>query len=1154
MNPNRWKQLEPILDAALDLPPQERSAYLEEACGTDLELRAEVEGLLEDCDNSGSFLEQAGGVALSEIAATSPYDPLALQRIGDRLGSYRLEKILGQGGMGTVYLANRVDGLFDQKVAIKIASRQNLDQEAIERFRFERQLLARLEHPNIARLLDGGVTQDDVPYLVMEWVDGVPLDTYCEALPVLEKLELVQETCRAVAYAHRRKVVHRDIKPGNVLVTSEGRVKLLDFGIAELLGQGEEDLSRHEGQVSSSSRLTLGYAAPELLIGKDATSSSDLYSLGVLLFRLLAGQLPFEPSDRSFKEWKERVLEAPPPLPSQNAPRPLPRSRDLDAVILKALSKSPRQRYSSAEALAEDLQRLRDRLPVHARPQTVGYLLRSNLRRNPIPWLIGAITAGLLLFASGGWVQSRQKALRRAELAQRFGQEAERIEWFLRHAQALPQHDIRRERRIMEERLESLQLQMSQLGDLATGPGHFALGRGYARLGRPELAAKHLRQAWDSGYRTAETALALGKALGEVYDLERNGALRIRDPQLRAKRIVDLEARFLEPAQEFLQQGGSPELQSSNQLFASIAYYDDRLDEAVRLAQKAQAEAPWEPESLRLEADIYLRQAAQHTEQGQFEKAEVLFPQAFSALAAALELAPSNPTLYQRVCWGWEIYQEMSRFRPQGSEDGYERGLEACQQALKVDPENLEAWHGQAVLHLSRARDSRLEPATIEDLLIQAEEASRSALAISSNDAVAYQTLGSAMLFRVLRLESPQGKDLLPGLEKAAKAFRRAIEMDSAMVTSYANLGTARALAARQLISRGQNPMAALSEAITCFDQALDRAPDRALLAYNLANLYLDRGKFEATHGEGDPRTSYLAALARGRRALELNPNLVQGLNLLGSVEESLGQLEMDSQGDPSPPFERAWDYFQQALEINPAYHLAAFNQVSVLRSQSEAAASRGLDPLPSIRRAIELSDRLEDQVGTSDVDSFQQLTEPYLLRAQLAAAAGESPRSWLESARKLSQAGLNTHPKSAVLQIQYAMEAFVRERWEGISSGSSCLAPTRARLAEALVHNPLETRGHLLLAEAQLWCARGSVEASDRQHWLEQAKSTLGASQVGASSQRFRRALEASLGSLEAQQASPHATAPHLAKDRLEAAIGKDLLLQWRFGPFLAN
>lgn len=1154
MSPDRWKQLEPILDAALDLPPLERSAFLDGACGTDLELRGELESLLEDCDSSGEFLEQAGGAALSEIAATSPYDPLALQRIGEQLGPYLLERILGQGGMGTVYLAKRVDGLFDQQVAIKIASRQNLDQETIERFRFERRVLARLEHPNIARLLDGGVTEDDVPYLVMEWVDGVPLDTYCEALPILERLALAQEACRAVAYAHRRKVVHRDIKPGNVLVTSDGRVKLLDFGIAELLGRGEEDLSTQAGPEKGSSRLTLGYAAPELLLGKDATSSSDLYSLGVLLFRLLTGQLPFEPSDLPFREWKERVLEAPPPPPSQNAPRPFPRSRDLDAVVLKALSKPPRQRYSSAEALAEDLQRLRDRLPVLARPQTLGYLLRANLRRHPIPWLIGAITAGLLLFASGGWVQSRQKALRRAELAQRFGQEAERIEWFLRHAQALPQHDIRRERTIMEQRLESLKQQMSQLGDLATGPGHFALGRGYARLGSPELAVEHLNQAWAAGYRTAEAALALGKALGEIYDLERNRALRIRDPQLRANRLADLGAQFLEPARTFLNQGGSPELQSSNHLFASIAYYDDRLDEALRRAQQAQVEAPWEPDSLRLEADVYLRQATQHIEQGQFEKAEELFPRAFAALSAALELAPSNPTLYQRVCRGWEVYQEMSRFRPQGSEAGYEQGLEACRQVLKVDPENLEAWHGQAVLHLSRARDPQLEATRIEALLAQAEEASQRALAISSGDAVAYQALGSAILFRVLRLEAPQGQDLLPGLEKAAVAFRRAIELDSAMVTSYANLGTARALAARQLLARGQDPLAALSEAITSFHQALDRAPGRALLLYNLANLYLDHGKFEANHAKGDPNASFEAALSRGRRALELNPKLVQALNLLGAVEDSRGQLAMATEDEPSSHFEQALAYLQQALDLNPDYHLAAFNQVSVLKNQSEVAASRGLDPLPSIRRAVEIADRLEAQIGTSDEDSFYQLTEPYLLRAQLAAAAGDNPSLWLDEASRLAREGIRTHPKSAVLRTQYGMAAFLRERWAGLSPGSPCLAPARERLKAALDLNALEAEAHLLLAEAQLWCAHQSSRASDRHRWLLEARSTLEAAPTGVRTRKDHRALEASLDILQRNMTAEPTTGLQSPKDRLEAAIGKDLLLRWRFGPFLGN
>ncbi|MCB1035772.1 MAG: serine/threonine protein kinase, partial [Acidobacteria bacterium] len=215
LDPERWRQLEPILDEALDLPPGDRSAFLERACGDDAELRRLAEQWLIECETSDGFLEEAGGAYLERVIEASPFDPSALARVGSRLGAFRLLSVLGQGGMGTVFLAERADGQFEQQVAIKVVHHQGLGEDARERFRFERQILARLEHPNIARLLDGGVDADGAPYLVMEYVDGVPLDEYCDArgLSLEQRLLLVADVCRVVAYAHRRQVVHRDLKP-----------------------------------------------------------------------------------------------------------------------------------------------------------------------------------------------------------------------------------------------------------------------------------------------------------------------------------------------------------------------------------------------------------------------------------------------------------------------------------------------------------------------------------------------------------------------------------------------------------------------------------------------------------------------------------------------------------------------------------------------------------------------------------------------------------------------------------------------------------------------------------------------------------------------------------------------------------------------------
>ncbi|MEO0425534.1 MAG: serine/threonine-protein kinase, partial [Pseudomonadota bacterium] len=367
-------RLQAIFQEALTQPRDMWEGFVAEACAGNAALAREVHSLLRASEASKGFYHD---LTRRVEAAVSPM-------IGARLGPWKILSQVGRGGMGTVYKAQRDDGQFRQQVALKTLRVGAADAQAAARFANEQALLARLEHPQIARLIDGGFASDDTPYLVMEYVDGVPLDVWCreQGATLSERLRLFTRVCDAVSYAHRSLVVHRDLKPSNVLVTAAGHPKLLDFGIAKALDGGERgDLTEEGGAL-----MTPRYAAPELLRGATATTLADVYSLGVLLYELLTGNAAYDPG-LSLSDLVQQVCVQPLRAPSQRvANRPLARALrgDLDTIVLKATAKDPNERYASVDSLRQDIMRHLANEPVTARGPSLAYRFAKFLRRNAL--------------------------------------------------------------------------------------------------------------------------------------------------------------------------------------------------------------------------------------------------------------------------------------------------------------------------------------------------------------------------------------------------------------------------------------------------------------------------------------------------------------------------------------------------------------------------------------------------------------------------------------------------------------------------------------------------------------------------------------------------------------------------------------------------
>ena len=586
-----------IFDAALDLPPESRDAFVAERCAGDAELHQTVRALLAAHDRSDGILELDARRLLGEEPA-----PL-------RLGVYRLGRSIGQGGMGVVYEAERDDGQFLRRVAIKLL-RSGEDEDLRRRVLAERQILAALDHPNIARLLDGGVSGDGRPYLVMEHIEGLPVDVYCERmrLTVAERLRLFVVIARTVAYAHRNLIVHRDLKPSNILVTTEGVVKLLDFGVAKLLNPGLGSAAAHT--LEDRLAFTPDYASPEQLRGEALTTQADIFALGVLLYELLTGRRPFAAS--GLAGLLQQVAEVEPERPSarvlraetvpsldgivrafdpaavararQTTPARLARALrgDVAAIVVTALSKQPRSRYGSADLLADDIERHLSAQPVLARRRGTLYALGRFTRRHRVPvTALGIALASVLLGAGGAvWQARAARAERdRAEIARAHAEQVTdfMIELFEAGAPGTAGTGPVAARELMRRgtaRIEELAGQPGVQSHMLT-----ALGRVHEALGEYEQAQQLLQRAVAVGgvaqprdaNNLAESLLYLGivQRRRSVFDSAETSFMRARellagDP----KPGVDLLARVL-------------------QQLTSIAIYRGRMAEADRRIRDA---------------------------------------------------------------------------------------------------------------------------------------------------------------------------------------------------------------------------------------------------------------------------------------------------------------------------------------------------------------------------------------------------------------------------------------------------------------------------------------------------------------------------------------------------------------------------------------
>jgi serine/threonine-protein kinase len=1001
---HRSRELHRLLAAALEVDAAERPRVLG-ALTSDPGLVREVLTTLEGEDDLGTFLDRPAIEALGG----EPKDGAAASREeGAPLGRwdrYEVRRLLGSGGMGEVYEA--FDPRLQRSVALKVLKAG--DPSLVERFQREARAQARIDHPHVCPVYEVGEVEGR-PYIAMQLVAGKTLAEAAGELDLEQRLRVMVAVCEGLHAAHRTGLIHRDVKPGNVMIGDDGDgglgVWVMDFGVA--WDPGSPALTQ-----TGSMLGTPNYMAPEQVspsVGP-LDRRTDVYGLGVTLYRLLTGRSLF--SGQSSIEIMRQVLEREPTPPRKLVPS-LP--RDLETIVLKCVEKDPARRYPSARALGEDLRRYLDGEPVAARRATWTYKLAKKAGKHRA--LVGVAAAALILVlaATAAAVQARLQSRAAAATAQRFGRDVESLEWLQLASHQMPLHDVRPERELLRRRMEAIEARMEELGEVARGPGLYALGRGHLALQEYEKAEELLTRAWELGYRAPEVADALGRALGERYGAALAEARRLADPAARDARRRQIETRFREPALHYLRAGQGGAADAPALTAARIAFYEERHEESVAQARAAVAAIPWLYGAFRVEGDAELARAAEAERRGDYDRAAAGYEAAETAYRKAAAIGESDPETHLALCRLGRPRVLLASNRTGGDLEPYVAAAVAdCGRALEADPERADAVAEMASLHSYKAEATLRRGEDPGASLVLAEETARRAVALAPGAAASYLALGLALSIKSER-QAQLGEDSRPALEDSIASIEHVLELDPEWAHAW------------------------------------------HLLGYSLIEL----ARAERRRG-GDPRPLLERAIASAERSLAIAPEVANTYLGLSVALYQLARVAERREEDPLPFLDRGADVLRQALERDPNLGFAYLNLAAILHRAAKYRIRGGIDPRPAYS---EVEATLETALTHyPDPFAYFNLGHVNVSRARYEAGAGRDPLPWLERAREKLARGIELAPgrsgPPASLGEAWLLEASWIERRGG--DPSAALAKAEAGAAASLALSPTEAEGLLL-------------------------------------------------------------------------------------------
>lgn len=894
---------------------------------------------------------------------------------------YEFVELIAEGGMGRVYKA--LDPVLRRPVALKFL--RDEDPGLVERFLREARTQAQVHHENICQVYEVGEVRGK-HYIAMQFIEGNNFAVSADRLPLEQKIVIMKKVAEAVQAAHRVGLIHRDLKPSNVMIEPAddgGWVPyVVDFGLAR-------DITGAGLTLTGVALGTPAFMAPEQAQGGShgIDRRTDVYGLGATLYAVLAKTPPFQGA--SALEVMVKVLEDD-PVPLDRAAAGVP--QDISRIVMKCLEKDRQQRYDSAKAVAEDLQRYLDGEPVLARPAGLLYRLMKKARRNPaVVWVASAALIALLVLL-GLWTQTRRAATQRARAAQAFGQKVTRAEELLWRARTIELHDIRPTVNVVRKYIGEIEQEMKSIGEVAEGPGYFALGRGYLALGENQEARVHLERAWKLGYQTPDVAYSLGHVLGRLYREQLIGLGRIADARERDRTRAEAERTLRRPALDYLRHSAGNVLATPVYLEAQLAFYEDKYQVAAEKARTAFEQVPWLYEAKVLEGKCFNAFAIQLMQQGRSAEARAAIDGAADAFRRAAAIGRSDPEVYA--------------------------GLATLYQAVVYD----HVWNRGEFDH-----------GVFEKLVVSAE----SCLRADPDHSLAYETLAEGYL-ALAEYNVARGQAASHPLEKAIAAGTEAVRLDPKRPHARSQLGYAYWEMAKVEAGRKRDPRGFLDKAEDHLNQAVSlRPPDQ--YTWCLQGLVsLDRAGAEVAMGDGNPRLHYETAISDFRQAARLKRDEASLLVNVAVGLEALAELLCERSPDEARLLsEQALSALEEAMKLNPQLYWIHHAAGDVHKVLAFLEAEAGQDPAQQSSQArAGYVKALE--LNPQDFEVRWRLSELCRLQAQWELDNARSPEAWLTEARDALREPTASTEEGA--EVRVAKIDLTQGRWE-LQRGRSPLA-----------------------------------------------------------------------------------------------------------------
>jgi tetratricopeptide (TPR) repeat protein/predicted Ser/Thr protein kinase len=994
----------------------------------------------EDSESRSAFASTLTGGGSEPPAPSPPQRRRIPPSLAERYQDFQLA---GEGAWGTVYRA--VDPRLGRTVALKLLKGDT--PSVTQRFITEARAQARIQHEHVCRVYEAGQA-DGEPYIAMQFIDGEPLARVRDQLTLEQQVKLLQEVSAAVHEAHRLGMIHRDLKPGNILVErrEDGTWKpyVVDFGLARQVSD--------PGQTQTGEVLgTPAYMSPEQANGDvhELDRRTDVYSLGATLYDVIAGRPPFVAANAG-KLLIMMALEDPPPLRKVKPEVP----RQIETIVMKCLERDRARRYDTARALAEDLQRWLDGEMIQAKRASWGHVLWKKARKHKLlTALAGMLVLGVLSLGAL-WLVAQRQAAEQARLARELGESVKETELFLRAAYGLPLHDVERERDVVRARLGEIQHRMNAAGKAGKGPGHYALGLGHLALGDPRQAREHLEQALAAGYSPEDLHYALGRALGELFRRALEDTRRITNEEERRKREAQLDQEFRAPALRHLRAAVGARIEVPEYAEGLIALYEGKTEEAIQKAQAAFEKAPWMYEPKKLEGDALYAEGSKYRHDQAFnhEKMKGYFDRAAEAYRVAAEMGSSDPDVHRAECELWEKmgWAASAQGLPPGPP--LETAKVACDRAVRSSSTDGRVLVQRALVllvsvHVLGNNVSEATLQVVEGALADAEKGKRAL----PQDVMAHYAAARAHSLRA-RLLYDLGRDA--SMQPAIEEYQRVLTLDPRFTWAVNELGDVYLEEAKKELSRGREGGPLLESAIRQYEQSMALDPKFTLPAGRWLEACTVRVESELAQGR-DAQVALQALSNAVSQYEQTNPSPWLAVFWKARAQRLRGQQEFVQGRDPRSALEAAVEMIRAAEGESPKNSWLLKELARCRLLEAEHALREGMEPAPALEKARAAARKAGELSSPGAVSLLLAKIELTAIRA--AARRGDLREEQFEAAfgylrPMLLQQGKDSGPSQLAAELHAERAAWLAKRGR---SSEEDIRGGLMRADEALSKNP---------------------------------------------------------------------------------------------------